>query len=51
MMEARMTATTDDSSEPVLLLKCDGETALNRDAYMRSVAAGSSSGWTWGAVE
>ena len=46
-----MTATTDDAGQPVLLLKCDGKTALNRDAYMRNVGAGSSSGWTWGTVE
>jgi hypothetical protein len=44
-------ATTDDGGQPVLLLKCDGDTALNRDAYMRNVAAASSSGWTWGKVE
>jgi hypothetical protein len=50
-MEAKMTATTDDAGQPVLLLKCDGKTALNRDAYMRNVGAGSSSGWTWGTVE
>jgi hypothetical protein len=43
-MGAKMTATTDDGGQPVLLLKCDGDTALNRDAYMRNVAAGSSSG-------
>jgi hypothetical protein len=41
-------ATTEDGGQPVLLLKCDGDTALNRDAYMRNVAAASSSGWTWG---
>jgi hypothetical protein len=46
-------AATDDARNAVLLMRWEGGggTALDRDAYLRNVAAGSSSGWTWGQVE